>query len=173
MSGLNAFGVKLYREENRGEGDFEPIAQIESLSGPGMEREEIDVTAHDSPDAWREYVFGLKDAGEVDVDLNFSPNRHAELLEDYNSHFPRRYKIVWPDPFNTVWGFDAGLTSFEVEAPHDDKLEASATFKLSGKPEFEADDPDNGDNGNGGDDGGTQAATATKKTSAKGKAGVR
>ena len=136
MAGIDGFGVVLEREATPGAADYAPIANINSLSGPGMEREEIDVTAHDSPDQYREYVFGLKDGGEITADVNYDPSEHDMLLDDWESSDPRGYRITFPDPAQTTWTVQAGLTGFEPEAPHDDKLAASLTFKVSGKPEL-------------------------------------
>lgn len=136
MPGLDAFGVVLEREATIGGGDFVAIANIESLGGPGIEREQIDVTSHDSPEQWEEFVFGIKRTGEVSCDVNYDPSEHDFLFDDFDTPEPRAYRIRWPDPAETVWNFQAGLTGFEPDAPHDDKLTASLTFKLSGIPEF-------------------------------------
>ena len=136
ISGLDGFGVVLEREETPGAGDFLPIANITNLSGPSIEREQIDVTAHDSPDQWEEFVFGIKRSGEVSIDVNYDPSKHDYIMEDFESSEPRGYRITWPDALETVWSFDAGLVGFEPEAPFDDKLAASLTFKVSGKPDF-------------------------------------
>lgn len=109
-----------------------------NLGGPSLEREQIDVTAHDSPDQWEEFVFGIKRSGEISIDVNYDPATHDALLEDFDSPFPRGYRVIWPDPIGTVWEFQAGLVGFEPEAPFDDKLAASLTFKCSGPPNFDA-----------------------------------
>lgn len=140
MPGLDAFGVTLEREETIDGEDYIPVGNIESLSGPGIEREQIDVTSHDSPEQWEEFVFGIKRTGELEVDVNYDPSKHDFLLDDFATPEPRNYRITWPDPDETVWKFKAGLTGFEPEAPHDDKLSASLTFKLSGKPDFLGDE---------------------------------
>ncbi|MFD0773371.1 phage tail tube protein [Streptomonospora algeriensis] len=136
MAGNDGFGVKLERETTPGSGNYEAIANITSLSGPGLEREQIDVTAHDSEEQWEEIVFGIKRSGEVEIDVNYDPAKHDMLLDDWNSSNPRGYRITWPDALSTPWAFKAGLANMEPEAPHDDKLAASLTFKVSGKPNF-------------------------------------
>lgn len=134
MAGRDGFGVQLLREITPGGGTYEPVGSMTNLSGPSISREEIDVTAHDSPDGWREFIFGLKDGGEVSADVNYDPVMHDPLLDDFESPDPRSYQVVFPDPAATTWTFDAGLTGFEPEAPHDDKLAASLTWKVSGPP---------------------------------------
>ena len=134
--GYDGFGVVLEREETPGLEDYESIAHITTLTGPSIEREQIDITSHDSPDQWEEFVFGIKRSGEVSADINYDPSAHDHLMDDFNSSEPRRYRITWPDDINTTWTFDAGLVGFEPEAPYDDKLSASVTWKVSGPPVF-------------------------------------
>jgi len=136
MPGLDAFGVVLERETELGSGVYEAIANITSLSGPSISREQIEVTSHDSPDQWEEFVFGIKRTGEVSADVNYVPRIHDVLMDDFETPFPRGYRITWPDPDETVWEFQAGLTGFEPDAPFDDKLSATLTWKPSGIPDF-------------------------------------
>jgi predicted secreted protein len=136
MAGLDAFGVRFEREETIDGEDYVAIANITSLGGPSITREQLDVTAHDSPEQWEEIIFGIKRTGEVSADLNYDPPIHDLLMTDFDTSEPRNYRIIWPDPEETTWHFKAGLVSFEPDAPHDDKLTASASFKISGKPDF-------------------------------------
>jgi len=47
-----------------------------------------------------------------------------------------KHQLVFPDDPTTptTWAFAAILTGFEPDAPYDDKLSASLTFKVTGKP---------------------------------------
>lgn len=133
MSGLDAFGTQLQRGDGGAPEVFTAIANVTNITPPGLERETHDVTTHQSPDAWREFTGGLKDGGEVSADINYDPREHDTLIADFADSAPRNYKIVWPGTLGN-WAFVAVLTNFEPEAPHDDKLAASLTFKVSGKP---------------------------------------
>lgn len=55
MPGIDAFGTQLKRDST-GAGAFVTIANVSDLNGPGRSREAIEVTAHDSPDKYREFV---------------------------------------------------------------------------------------------------------------------
>ncbi|WP_289009512.1 phage tail tube protein [uncultured Thermomonospora sp.] len=132
MAGIDAFGTQLLRGDGGTPEIFTAIANVTSISGPGLSRETIDVTAHDSPDGWMEFVGGLKDAGEVSADINYDPSKHDTLVADFDDDEPRNYQLVFPD--STTWSIQAILTGFEPEAPYDDKLAASLTFKVTGKP---------------------------------------
>lgn len=134
MPGLNAFGTELQRGSGTGTETFTPIANVTSIKGPELSRETIDVTAHNSTDAWMEFVGGLKDGGEVSLDVNYDPALHDALVADFDDVDPRNYKLSFPVTPAVVWSFSAIMTEFSSEAPYDDKLAASLTFKVSGKP---------------------------------------
>ena len=139
MAGINAKGTTF----KRGDGvtpteAFTAIAQVTNITPPGISRETLDMTAHDSPDDYMEFIGGLKDGGEVSIDLNYDPSLHDVLIADFDDDEPRSYQIVFPDADATTWQFKAVMTGFEPDAPYDDKLSASATFKVSGKPNLDA-----------------------------------
>ncbi|GGQ07784.1 putative secreted protein [Actinomadura coerulea] len=134
MSGLNAFGTQLKRGDGAGTEVFAAIANVTSISGPELSRETIDVTAHDSVDAWMEFVGGLKDGGEISLDVNYDPAEHDVLVGDFDDDDPRNYQLAFPVTPAVVWSVKALLTGFSSEAPYDDKLAASITLKVSGKP---------------------------------------
>ncbi|MFJ2209325.1 phage tail tube protein [Streptomyces microflavus] len=133
MAGLDAFGTQLQRGDGAGPEVFTAIANVTDITPPAIERETLDVTTHGSPDQWREHIGGLKDGGEVSIDINYDPRIHDVLVDDLDDPNPRSYKVVWPGTLGD-WAFKAILKGFEPEAPHDDKLAASLTFKVSGKP---------------------------------------
>ncbi|MFE0270809.1 phage tail tube protein [Streptomyces sp. NPDC058992] len=134
MAGMDGFGVQLKRGDGEVSETFTAIADVTNLSGPGLSRETLDVTSHGSPDAYMEFLGGLKDPGEVSVDINYQPAVHDVLVADFDDPEPRNYQIVFPDTGATTWTVKAILTGFEPEVPYDDKATAALTFKISGKP---------------------------------------
>ena len=136
MSGVDGFGTQLQRGNGANVEAYITIANITSISGPGISRDTIDVTAHDSPEGWMEFLGSLKDGGEVSADLNYDPGEdtHTLLIEDLDDKNPRNYRIVFPDPFETYWQLALILTAYPPEYPYDDKMACSCTWKVSGKP---------------------------------------
>jgi predicted secreted protein len=113
------------------------IAEVNSISGPGLSLDAIEVTHHESTDAWREFVGGLIDGGEITLDLNFLPadatqSLAAGLVADLISRDADTYSIIFPDTSSTEWTFSALVTNFEPSAPVDGKLGASVTLKITG-----------------------------------------
>lgn len=134
MAGIDGFGTQLKRGDGAGPEVFTALANVTNIGGPGLSRETIDVTSHASPDGWMEFLGGLKDGGEVSADINYDPANHDALVDDFEDSAPRNYQIVFPDDATTTWTVALILTGFEPEAPYDDKLSASLTFKVNGKP---------------------------------------
>lgn len=118
---------------------FSTIAEVTNISGPSLSADSIEVTSHDSEDGYREFIQGLKDAGEVTMDLNFVPTNatQASLLSIYESGEVTNFQMVFPDTTNTTWGFAGFVTGFEVGMPTDTQLTASSTIKITGKPTLE------------------------------------
>lgn len=132
MAGLDAFGTTLARGDGEITEVFVAIANVTSLTPPGLTRDTYDVTAHDSTDGWREFIGGLKDAGDVSFDVNYDPADHDTLIGDFEDAAARNYELTFPD--GSKWEFAGFLTGFEADAPFDDKLSASLTIKVTGKP---------------------------------------
>jgi len=130
---VNAFGTTITR-------DGVEIAEVTHIGGPGLARDTIEATHHKSPNMWREYIKGLKDGGEVSIDLNFMPfdsthNAATGILADFSDDTTiSTWVVTFPDTNNTQWTFDAIVTGFEPDEPFDDKLSASVTLKVSGEP---------------------------------------
>lgn len=115
-----------------------PIAEVVSITPPQLSRDAIDATHSQSPEKWREFIPGLRDGGEVTLEVNFIPAGigTTQILNTFNSDDPVNARINFPDSPVTTWTFTAFITSFEPDAPFDDKMSATVTFKLSGKPSF-------------------------------------
>lgn len=131
------FGSKFQTGDGSSPETFTDLALVSSITPPGMSRDSIDVSHMQSPDAWRDFIAGLKDAGEVTLELNFKPGSAGFLalmtemsLSSDNATKSRR--IVFPD--TSRFDFEAFLTNIEPEAPHDDKMVVTATFKVTGAP---------------------------------------
>lgn len=158
MAGKRAFGTRLYRREENGDGTQWPegwvrITNAFNIQRPSLEREEIDVTDHDSPGGVREYIPGLRDGGSVSAELNWRPGHDELVMEDYESDRVWDYRIVFPTREKHAWTFPAFVTSYEGEADAEDKLTASIELKVAGKPDLSRLEPDNGDGGDNGEGG--------------------
>lgn len=138
MSGRDGFGTLFKRATTITPGTtYETIANVTNISGPERKRETIDVTAHDSPGGWMEFLGGLKDGGEIQLDINYDPAETThDLDDDFDDVDPRNYQIViLPATIDEwTWSFKGVLTNLGDEFPYDDKMARSMTVKVTGKP---------------------------------------
>ena len=141
MAGRDAFGTLFQRGDGAPSEVFTTIANVTSIGGPQRSRETLDVTAHDSPGGWMEFLGSVKDGGEISVDINYDPaNLTHDLDDDFDDSEPRNYRIVLlpgTDDEHT-WSLSGILTGLEDEFPYDDKMGRSMTIKVSGKPTLAA-----------------------------------
>ena len=126
-----AYGTTLTRGGN-------PIAELTSIGGVDISMATEDVTAHNAADAYREFLGGLIDPGEVPIAGNFYPGDTTGqygLLTDLESRATQAFVITLPAAMATTWTFNALVTRFKAgEAPVDGKVPFEATLKISGKP---------------------------------------
>lgn len=116
---------------------FLELGEITAVTPPPMSRDTVDATHMQSPEKWREFIAGLKDGGEISMDLNFIPASETDvrLREAQTEDKPSPVEIEFPN--GSVWSFKAFCTGYEPDVPLDDKMTATCTWKVTGKPTFE------------------------------------
>jgi predicted secreted protein len=129
MAGLDGFGSKFYRMSGT---SSTAVAGVTAINGPEGESEQIDVSDMDNANGFREFLPGIVDAGEVELELNYTKAEMALLYALWRT--TAAYKIVFSDSSN--FSFNGFMAALGAEAPFDDKVGASATFKITGKPTF-------------------------------------
>lgn len=131
MSKYAAFGTLFKRGGTT-------VVGVNSISGPGLQADVIDVTSHDSTAAYEEAVVGILRTGEVTIEIVYDPNEATHkyasggLLYDFAQRTATTYSIAFPG--SVTWSFSAFVTGFEPSAPVDGALTASITLKLTGQP---------------------------------------
>ncbi len=132
------FGVLLKRGDGATAEAFTTVAELIGLSGPGLSLDTVESTHTESSGANKEYIAGLKDAGEISADFNFLPANatHTGLIADQTARTLRNFQIVWPDTAGTTWSFAAFVTNYEPAAPLEDRMTSSVSLKISGAPTF-------------------------------------
>lgn len=121
------------------------VAEVGNITPPAMARDAQDATHTESTEGWREFIPGLKDGGEVTCELNFVPDTASTdlILAQFDSDALTQIRILFADastaganPPCSKFTCNAVMTGFKPEAPMDDKMKATLTFKVSGKPTF-------------------------------------
>ena len=153
MSTLANLGLYTKVSIKNSAGLFDDLAELVGLTPPQLSRDTPDVTHSASPSNYRECVSGLRDTGEVSLELNYVPGGDTNTLliqhylngaeasldlnfiaNTYGSggvNQPSIYKITYPD--NSVVQFEGHLSGVSPAVPLDDKMTQSITIKPTGK----------------------------------------
>lgn len=109
------------------------IAEINSISGPNMTRNTIDVTSLDSTGGYREFIAGFRDAGEVTLNMNFTIAGYLGMLDDFESEVLQTYQITLDESGinESEFEFTGLVTSLGMSVPMDDKVTSDVTIKIS------------------------------------------
>jgi predicted secreted protein len=113
---------------------WEHIAEINSITGPGNTREQIDVTSLDSTGGYREFIGSFRDGGTVALGMNFTRATYEAMLADFESNVVQNYEICLPDTDLTTIEFAGFVTELPLSITPDDKITADVTIKVSGQP---------------------------------------
>jgi predicted secreted protein len=126
---ISAFGTKL-------SWNGADVAELTSISGPNETMDTIDVTSHDSPDAYREFIAGIRDGGEISIEGNFiktDTTGQIALHNDFQAGTKRAWIIKFPGGSTQISG-NGFITAFSPSFPFEDKIGFTATIKVTGKP---------------------------------------
>lgn len=117
------------------------IAQVQSISGPSLSADTVDVTTHDSTNAWEEHVVGIIRSGEVGLEIVYDPADDTHdatggngLLTRLENKTATDFSLIFPDTGSTTWGFNGFVTGFEPDTAHDGAVTAAVTAKITDDP---------------------------------------
>ena len=130
MAGYSAFKTLLTLGTTS---TAQAIGELTNISGPGITADTIDVTSHNSTDAFREYVSGLLDGGEVSFEGNLMTASAANtIITELVARASTTCCVIFPT--GAAWEFEGIVTAFETDAPHDGKMGMSGTIKVTQRP---------------------------------------
>lgn len=134
--GVRTMGTTLTKVKSGSETQDLKIPNLTSIGEIGVESEEIDTTDHDSPDDYKEFIAGFKDAGEVPIAGNV---KDESIIEKMLALAESRTMEKWIVTFKSgsTWEFKAFLKSFkDGEKTTDGLWTFTGTLRISGKPVF-------------------------------------
>ena len=126
-------GTSFKRSDGASSPSFVAIAEVNSIDGPNMSRDTIDVTSLDSTGGYREFIGGFRDGGEISLEMNFTFAGYEAMKTDFESSDKQDYQIVMPDAGNTTFDLSGFVSSIGMAVPTDDKVTATVTIKISGQ----------------------------------------
>jgi len=109
------------------------LAEVNSITGPGMSRDTIDVTSLDSTGGYREFITGFRNAGTISLAMNFTRSTYDLMKADFESNVAVSYEIVLSDAENTSFEFEGLVTELPLTIPADDKMTADVTIQITGQ----------------------------------------
>lgn len=136
----SAFGTQLQLGDGATPTEaFNTVAGVLDISGPAFSTETIDLTAHDSANAFEEIVLGIKRSGEVTFDIVYDPadathDDATGLFETYQDRETHNFKIIMTDTANTEIAFSGFTIGWEWSFPVNGGLLVSVTIKPDGEP---------------------------------------
>jgi predicted secreted protein len=116
------------------------VGELDNVELTGSNGEDIDITNHDSPDDYKEYVLGLLDGGEISCTGNYVASNagQAAIIAAHYARTSNAWTVVYPDTGDSQFAGNGYVKSFKVTAPVAGKLSIAFTVKISGKPTFTA-----------------------------------
>lgn len=118
---------------------FTKVGEVKRITPPSKSRNAVEATHLESDDAYREFKAGIKDGGEVSIELNFIPST-SHVLDAAFEAGQGNFRIVWTlsDESTVTCTFNAVMTDWSPgDATFEDEaMLGTATFKVSGKPVY-------------------------------------
>jgi len=108
------------------------LSEVTGMSLPELSRDAIDASHECAPNEWRTFVTGLNQAGEVELQFNFTKAQYQTLQGELATQTSKPRRIVLLD--GTLMTFSATLISLALPIAIGDRLMATAKFKPDGQP---------------------------------------
>ena len=116
-------------------GTSDTVSELISIGLPEMSADDIDITTHNDSDRVREFIKGLIDPGEVAIEGNMSYDEYAILYAAMTTTSLYSLTITLPtSPSTTTFEANCYIKSLGGTSPHDEKIDMSASAKITGKP---------------------------------------
>ena len=120
---------------------FNNIAQVRDISGPSMSLDPIDVSNRDL--AWKQFVAGMRDGGEVKFDCLFDSDRATHTATVTGGFIKAlvdgtidTYKLLFSDTTPVAATFSALVVKVEPKDPYNGAQTADVTLKITGAITF-------------------------------------
>jgi hypothetical protein len=120
--------------------DDETVAKLTAINGIELSATMVDVSTHDSSDAYKEVIPGLIDPGEVMLeglfDYEDTAGQHA-MITDFNARASKTGIITFPTATGATWTFTGYISKIKIgDTPIEGAIPFMASIKPTGKPTF-------------------------------------
>jgi hypothetical protein len=126
------YGTTVAVSDTASPGTWTQLAEVIEVTPPNMQVDDVEATHFTSDNRTREYIAGLIEGGEASVGMNRIPGSTTEILLMglQTSGTKVQVLITWPN--GTTWMFLGHVKGYETQSPIDDRMTATATFKVDG-----------------------------------------
>ena len=139
--GFSGFG-SLFKVGNAASPEvFTTVAELFSIQPGALSTNVIDLTHHESPDAHREKLPGLKDTGPFTIQGNYVPDNTTQmnvgtgLLKLWKDRTKFNFKIVLSDALANEWTARGFISNFQLgEIGLDEKVTFAAEITPTAQP---------------------------------------
>jgi hypothetical protein len=126
------YDTRFAIEDAPGSGVFVELAEVYSVTPPEIAVDQVEATHFQSPGRSREYIPALNDNGTATAEMNFVPgsatDSRIEALKAAGTVLAMQ--ITYPNGVTVT--FDGFVVSYSKAIPVDDRMTASAGFKVTG-----------------------------------------
>lgn len=115
---------------------YDLVAEVKSIQPPGFSRDAIEATHLKSPEAYKEFIAGLKEMAESTLTLNWVASATDVLVTAFEDE-TGQYEITAPNGVRMQFaGFFTAYTPPQLTP--DGVMEATVTIKPTGKATLHA-----------------------------------
>ena len=126
-----AWGGKVERSATGAAGSYTNIPEARGLAVPSTTTEYQDVTSLDSENGFREFVKGLKDAGEITLPCNYTPLGWEQQIADQAAADAIFYRVTMPKAPGQTAGDVFTFRAFPTPALVADDVGAPTTMNIT------------------------------------------
>lgn len=127
----------LFRRWNTTSGTWVNLAEIKTITGPTMSRETLDTTTLDTTGGDRTFVAGMRTAGTISLNMNFTRDAYETMKDDFESDTEQNYEILLPDDDVTTLEFAGLVTECPLSVP-EGLITFDCTIQISGTLSIES-----------------------------------
>lgn len=112
--------------------NFTTIAGLQDITMPEATADDVEVTSMDSPNRTKEFIAGMIDMGEVSIEMNYEADSATDTLltaiQGSGETVELRFTL---NGMAQPVTYAAYCKTYGITAPVQDKMMATATFKVS------------------------------------------
>jgi hypothetical protein len=132
------YSSELRRGDGASPETFTLVREVVNIGEVGEESELVDVSHMNSPGGRREFIYGLADGSEMDVECNYVPDDASQqgLIADSKNRVTRNFELECYDTDGVSEGvflFSCLVMSWKVNLAVDEAQKINFTLKVTGE----------------------------------------